>query len=121
MSKDSATHTGIGRVALEMAYGNDVINQNKSEASFLIEFWCGFALFLITEIGKNGIPAAWFVSLSGINEWLATLSEENVETLCCGDIDGKEGVVEAILGTASQPQRTKDLLGVIFGLVCGES
>lgn len=92
-------YPGIRRAALQIAYDNGGINRHREEAQMLREFdrW-------IARQPNEILP--------DIDAWLASLSGDNLETVCCGE--GSEQL--AALKTA--PPFTHELLNDYFNEVC---
>lgn len=88
----------IAKACLLIARDNGGINRNRSVVQAL-----DFAEF----IGGHHAP------LEAIDAWLGTLSDEQLETVCCGE--ASEGA--AILATGA-PAGTNELLNDYFEMVC---
>ena len=68
------SYPGIERAALEISYDNGGINRDRTEASMLHE--------LRQVLAGSPIPAA---ELQAINDWLAALSKDELNTVCCAE------------------------------------
>ena len=94
-------YPGIARACLLIALDNGGINRDRSEAQ------------------QNREMKRWLAKqpedvLTAIDAWLSSLSDDDLDTFCCGGEDEPE--TEAIRATA--PLFTDDLLNSYFDEVC---
>lgn len=74
MTQNCETFPGIKKVALEIAYDNGMINRSFTESDFLSK---------VDEIlGSDGVD---FADLKRIDDWIATLSENEIQVLAAGE------------------------------------
>lgn len=74
MGQDTNTFLGIRKVALEIAYDNGMINRDSPEETFLMR---------VDEIlGADGVD---FADLRLVDDWILTLTDEEVSTLAAGE------------------------------------
>lgn len=99
---DETTYPGIYRAALAIAIDNGGINRWRSKENMQGEY----STWLRQQHQQN----AEF--LKAASDWLAALSEEDLETVACGE----HTEAEALLKNA--PAKTGDLLNSYFDEVC---
>jgi hypothetical protein len=92
-------YPGIARAALEIALDNGGISRGRSEKQMMREL----SRFLAKQ------PAEM---LPPINDWLAGLSDDEMQTVCAGE------EIEMESATVSAPPFTNDLLNDYFEQVC---
>lgn len=90
---------GIKRAALEIAYDNGGINRHRTEAAMLR----ALDKFLASQ--PNEV-------LPDIDRWLSSLSDDELQTVCCGDQFDQEAI------TRTAPPFTNQLLDDCFNEVC---
>lgn len=96
---------GITKAALAISYDNGGINRDRSEALMLNEL----RRFLNNHVLPCGLRGAL---LKEIDEWLATLDDESLDIVCCGE----QSEQDEILGVS--PAHTDEILTAIFDNVC---
>lgn len=74
MTQSCEKFPGIKKVALEIAYDNGIINRSFTESEFLSK---------VDEIlGSDGVD---FVDLKRIDDWIATLTDDEIQILAVGE------------------------------------
>lgn len=104
------TFPGIWRAAFELAYDNNGINRDRSEAMFSDDL----KKYLETEwlqADHSGLRALLYCAVKMIDAWLGTLSQNALNTICSGE---SEEIKESL---SSAPPGTDDLLDGIFNSV----
>lgn len=98
--KSAAGYPGIRRACFLIALDNGGINRDRSEAQWDREFarWIG------RRDDKN--------ALAPIDAWLASLTDEALDTVCCGEHS------EVAAAMRKAPPFTDDLLNNFFDEVC---
>jgi hypothetical protein len=90
---------GIQRAALEIAYDNGGVNRTRPQAQMLREFHAWLA-----KQPQEPLPK--------IDEWLSSLSDEQLNVVCTGEHSEMEAAIQ------SSPPFTNDLLNRYFNEVC---
>ncbi len=105
MNKPRFGRGGIERAAILIARDSGGINRLRSEEDVLFE--C--CVWLVKQLERSDEVES---GLLAIDEWLADLSDEQIETVCCGE----EREQQAVLMSA--PPFTDELLQRYFLEVC---
>ncbi|NMG39854.1 hypothetical protein GRZ55_11420 [Chelativorans sp. ZYF759] len=101
MVDPKTTYPGIARAALLIALDNGGINRFRSQQQQEREM----ARWLATQPEHEIKP---------VDAWLATLSDEQMEQVCCGG----EGEPEQAAAMADAPPFTNEILNSYFEEVC---
>lgn len=94
-------YTGISRAAFLIAIDNGGINRFRSERQQAKEM----KRWLATQPEEILVP---------VDAWLSTLTEDQMEAVCCGG----EGEPEQVAAMAGAPPFTNDILNSYFEEVC---
>lgn len=100
MSQTTATLLGIKKAALLIAYDNGLINREESENLFLDR--------VDSILGADGV---YLEDLKKIDMFLLSLSDEDIDTLCCGLHEDSEPIVQKFEG---DQEKLVGLLNDIF-------
>lgn len=92
-------YPGIKRAVLAIAYDNGGINRYRTEKDMLREL----ESFLVRQPSEI---------LPDIDRWLASLSDDDLQTVCCGEHDDQLAL------TKTAPPFTHQLLNDYFDEVC---
>ena len=105
MLADSKAFPNIYKAALEMSYDNGGINRERSEEKHREEF-----------NGYIGSARHDHATLKKIDEYLATLSEEQINVLVAGEDEERMALIALIPHDIQQ--KTDELFDEIFDEVC---
>lgn len=100
-------YPGIASAALLMALDNGGINRDRSQQNL----WDTLATFLVLclqDPPHQGVRVMVAGQLKAIDDWLLTLSAEDLDTICAGEQS------EAAEITARGPEGVSDFLNMIF-------
>lgn len=94
-------YPGLRRAALEIAYDNGMVNRTTTEEKWLTS--------LDPIVGATGVDHA---DLQAMSEFIDTLTEEELNELCCGGQGEPEQ--EAVLNRAPDREKLDGMLNDIF-------
>lgn len=92
----------IAKATLEMAYDNGGLNRDRTEAGLMKD--------LDELLGAEGMDTK---DLAAIDRWLATLSKDELKTLCAGE----ENDQKKLARDKQAPEKMDSLLNDIFNNV----
>ncbi len=95
-------YPGLVKAALEIGYDNDVINRTWTEESFLEEIDAEIFFEHEYELSE--------MDLQSWSNWLDSLPEEQLKTVCCGECEE----AEKILVNCPSRSGLEELLELIF-------
>ncbi len=105
MTQDADGLPNIYKAALEMSYDNGGINRDRSEEDHRADF--------DDLIGAEGYD---FADLKKIDDWLSTLTADQINMLVAGDDEERMALI-ALIPYEIQ-QKTDELLNTLFDEVC---
>lgn len=94
-----STHPQLKEVCLIIAYDNGMVNRSRPEATFLRN--AERIVFALAHAPED---------LTAVETWIATLTEEERETLAAGEHDD----MQALLARGPHGQFLNDILNAVF-------